>query len=230
MGLRCRFASAAVSERRPLDRGEAGKDGFWYEWEADTGKPVMEPVAFVKQDRKPPTPEGTKVWPGPMGGANYGTSAYSPKTKLAYIAGINGAEILYSRPRPHEEGDQDLGTGQNPAPASEWTGTITAVQAETGRIRWQIQTETPPIGGVTVNAGGIVLFGQADTKGTFEGVDAATGKRLWKAETGAPIGSAPVVYTLQGETYVTVVTGGAKSLTQLFPYNGPAHVLTYKLD
>jgi glucose dehydrogenase len=210
--------------------GEAGKDGFWYEWDAATGEPLIEPVAFVKQDRKPPTPEGTKVWPGPAGGANYGPSAYNPLTKSAFVAGINGPEILYAKRTEHEGHGIDLGTGQNPAPAEEWSGTITAIAADTGTVRWQIATVTPAIGGVTANAGGVVLFGLSNTNGTFEAVDAATGKRLWQTDTKAPIGSAPIVYEWQGSTYVTIVNGGAKSLTGLYPYSGPAHVLTYRLE
>ncbi|MDB5055216.1 MAG: hypothetical protein JWM44_3266 [Bacilli bacterium] len=210
--------------------GEAGKDGFWYEWDAKTGKPFTTPTAFVKQDRKPPTAEGTKVWPGPAGGANYGPSAYSPLNKQVYISGINGPEILYAKKKEHHVGELDFGTGQNPAPAGEWSGTITAIDTETGKQRWQIETATPPIGGVTVNAGNIVVFGQANQTGTLEAVSAKTGELLWSTETGAPIGSAPIIYQLNGHSYLTVVTGGAKSLLSLYPYNGPAHVLTFRID
>jgi alcohol dehydrogenase (cytochrome c) len=210
--------------------GEAGKNGFWYEWDAATGEPYTTPAPFVKQDHKPPTAEGTKVWPGPAGGANYGPSAYNPLTKQVYVAGINGPEILYAKAKDHGVGELDFGTGQKPAPAEEWSGTITAIDTETGKQSWQIKTPTPAIGGVSVNAGNLVVFGQSNQKGTVEAVSADTGELVWKVDTGAPIGSAPIFYRLNGHSFMTVVTGGAKSLLSLYPYNGLAHVLTYRID
>jgi alcohol dehydrogenase (cytochrome c) len=209
--------------------GEAGKNGFWYEWDAATGEPYTTPTAFVKQDHKPPTAEGTKVWPGPAGGANYGPSAYNPLTKQVYVAGINGPEILYAKAKEHRVGELDFGTGQKPAPAENWSGTITAIDTETGKQSWQVITSTPPIGGVTVNAGNLVVFGQSNQKGTVEALSAETGELLWTIDTGAPIGSAPIFYHLNGQSFMTVVTGGAKSLLSLYPYSGSAHVLTYRI-
>lgn len=211
-----------------LTVGEAGKDGYWYEWNAHNGKPVTTPVAFVKEAHTPPTPTGTKEWPGSNGGANYGPSAYSPLTQEAYIAGINGAEILYSGPSHHTGFALDLGTGQTASPAGQWSGTVTAVHVQSGTIAWQIHTPTPPIGGVTVNAGGLVWFGLQT--GVLEAVSASTGHLVWQAKTPAPIGSAPIVYQQGGHTFVAVVIGGAQSFAYLFPYHGPSEVLGFELS
>lgn len=211
-----------------LTVGEAGKDGYWYEWNANTGQQVTQPVAFVNEGHTPPTATGTKEWPGSDGGANYGPSAYDPATQEVYIAGINGAEILYAGPTHHTSFTPDLGTGQSPAPASTWTGTVTSIGVGTGKIAWQIHTPTPPIGGVTVNAGGLVWFGLQD--GTLEAVSAKDGHLVWKTKTPAPIGSAPIVYQQNGHTYVVIVVGGAGSFANLFPYHGQSEVLGYKLN
>lgn len=211
-----------------LTVGEAGKDGYWYEWDAKTGQPSTPPVAFVREQHSPPTASGTKEWPGSNGGANYGPSAYDPLTEDAYITGINGPEVLYSGPSQHSGFRLDLGTGQNPAPAGDWSGTITAVNVQSGQIAWQIHTPTPPIGGVSVNAGGLVWFGLQD--GTLEAVSAANGKLVWRANTGAPIGSAPVLYHWQGHAYVVIMTGGAQSFANLFPYHGPNRLVGYRLN
>ncbi len=211
-----------------LTVGEAGKDGYWYEWNVQTGQMVIHPVAFVHEHHTPPTSTGTKEWPGPNGGANYGPSAYNPETGDAYVAGINGPEILYAGPATHQGFGLDLGTGQAPAPAGDWTGTITAIQVKSGQIAWQIPTPTPPIGGVTVNAGGLVWFGLQD--GTLNAVSASTGKWIWRVKTGAPIGSAPILYKWRGHDYVAVMTGGAGSLAGLFPYYGPSRLVVYRLS
>jgi len=208
--------------------GEAGKNGYWYEWNAETGKPLTAPLAFVKEDHQPPTASGTKVWPGSDGGANYGPSAYDVHTHEAFIAGINGPETLYGKASTHAGYRLDLGTGQNPAPTGAWSGTITAVDVRSGTIVWQRHLPTPAIGGVTATAGGVVLYGAED--GTLVALSASTGQTVWTAKTGAPIGSAPIVYTVHGATYVAVATGGASSLASLYPWSGANHVVVYRLS
>ncbi|MCL6454412.1 MAG: PQQ-binding-like beta-propeller repeat protein [Alicyclobacillus sp.] len=207
--------------------GEAGKDGEWYEWNAETGQPVIQPVDFVKVFHRPPTAAGVMEWPGPNGGANYGPSAYDPIRQTAYVAGINGPEKVYAKPVPHSGRTADRGTGQSIPPAADWTGTITAIDVRTGQVRWQVSTHTPPIGGVTASAGGLVWYGTAG--GWLTALSADTGAVVWRQQMGTPIGSAPIVYEWQGIPYVTVVTGGASSLTGLFPGSGPAQVVTYRL-
>lgn len=222
--------------------GEAGKDGFWYEWDANTGKPIANPIAFVKQQHSPPTPSGTLEWPGPGGGANYGPSAYSPLLHLAYIAGINGPETVYSGPTLHTGYNPDFGTHQNPAPKSQWTGTITAIRTTDDtnnppihtttnpsgaeRIAWQIAVPSPPIGGVTNDGDGTISFGLPD--GTVQMESAATGKTVWVTHVGVPIGSAPVVYRRGGEMYLAVVTGGSASLAGMYPWSGADKVIVWR--
>lgn len=206
--------------------GEAGKNGYWYEWNAATGQPLIKPVAFVKEDHQPPTKQGVTEWPGPDGGANYGPSAYDAETHSALIAGINGPEVVYAGVTNHRNGETDFGTSQSPAPRGDWSGTVTSVNTTTGQINWQNRTSAPPIGGVTVS-GGVALVGLAN--GTLEAIDARTGAVVWRTKTGVPIGSAPVVYTLQGQTYVAVVLGGSQSLASLYPWQGASQVAVWRL-
>ena len=53
---------------------------------------------------------------------------------------------------------------------------------------------------------GLVFTG--DNDGYFQAFDAATGKRLWRFQTGAPIwGSAPMTYLLDGRQWVVTTSG-----------------------
>ena len=210
-----------------LTVGAAGKDGYWYEWDAATGARVMPPVAFVRQQHTPPSASGTEEWPGPDGGANYGPTSYDAALHLAFVSGINGPEMLYAAPESHAQNTLDLGTGQGGVPGGSWTGTVTAVDVRTGRVAWQHATASPPIGGSCVTTGGVVLVGQED--GELEALRASDGAVLWRRQLGAPIGSPPIVYERSGVVYVAVVTGGAASLQGLFPSHAPGQLVVLAL-
>lgn len=206
---------------------EAGKDGYLYAFDAATGDPVFPPVPFVREARRDPSPLGTVVWPGPVGGANYGPSAYDPERHLAFVAGINAGAVLYSERQAQPADPLDFGTAATYLSALRWTGTITAVDMRTGRIAWQDRTASPPIGGVSATTGGVLLFGQED--GRLEAVSASSGRVVWRVQTGTPIGSAPIVYELGGRVYVAVVTGGATAMRHRYPTPARSQLLVYRL-
>ncbi|MDA8345436.1 MAG: PQQ-binding-like beta-propeller repeat protein [Thermaerobacter sp.] len=212
---------------RAVDVAEAGKDGYFYVWNAATGQPLFAPVPFVKEDHSPPTPQGAVEWPGPVGGANYGPSAYDPALGLAFVAGINGGTVVTAEATGRPAQPLDFGTSAVDIKGVPWTGTITAVDVHTGKVRWQDKTATPPIGGVTAVSGGVLLFGEEN--GVLEAVSAATGKALWETQTGMPIASAPIVYEREGTVYVAVVTGGAASMNKRFPSTTASLLLVYRL-
>ena len=61
-------------------------------------------------------------------------------------------------------------------------------------------------GGIMSTASGLVFTG--DNDGYFYAFDAATGKELWRFQTGAPLwGSAPISYMLDGRQWVVVPSG-----------------------
>ena len=206
---------------------EAGKDGYLYAWRAATGAVAFRPVAFVREGHAPPTRQGVIEWPGSLGGANYGPSAYDGRLGLLFVAGINGPTEVFAARSLQPAAPLDFGTrGQSP-PRSHWSGTITAVNAATGRIRWQVPTSTPPIGGVTATSGGLVVFGQESGRLTV--LDARSGAELERLAAPGPIAAAPIVYERRGVIYVAVVTGGALSLTASFPSHAPPELLVYRL-
>jgi alcohol dehydrogenase (cytochrome c) len=59
-------------------------------------------------------------------------------------------------------------------------------------------------------AGDIVFEGSRDR--WFRASDAKTGKVLWEVRLDAPPGSFPITYTVNGEQYVAITTGGGGSL------------------
>jgi alcohol dehydrogenase (cytochrome c) len=54
-------------------------------------------------------------------------------------------------------------------------------------------------------AGGLVFF--ADDSGSFEAVEAATGRPLWHFNTGQPMHASPMSYSVDGVQYVAIAAG-----------------------
>jgi alcohol dehydrogenase (cytochrome c) len=136
----------------------------------------------------PPGPNQIRA-PGTEGGSNYGPIAYSPRTGLLYVAGI----------------DSPTGAGR---PAR---GYFSAFDPASGDLVWQRNFDGWAQAGSVVTAGGLVFVGTgSNAAGYFFAFDAKTGELLWKFNTGAGIFSSPSVYMVGGEEFVTVASGGGE--------------------
>ncbi|MCL6549318.1 MAG: PQQ-binding-like beta-propeller repeat protein, partial [Alicyclobacillus sp.] len=194
---------------------EGGKDGQWYAWDAKTGKVIYNGVPFVTIRHPAPTPKGVLEYPGALGGENYAPETYDPGSNYVLIPGIedpmliiaakNDADVAKNNQTP---GAVDFGTTIGNAPNNITpSGTITAIDLNTGKKVYQVRTDTPMRGGFTSTASGIAFYG--DGYGYLNAMEIKTGKILWSFQTGAPIGSAPAIYQIGGREYVAVSVGGA---------------------
>ncbi|MEA2964163.1 MAG: hypothetical protein QOI46_4261, partial [Alphaproteobacteria bacterium] len=107
---------------------------------------------------------------------------------------------------PYPGGKLWLGGAFKAIPGEEQWGNITAVDYNTGKIRWQAKTPQPMIGGVLATAGGLVFTGEGN--GKFNAYDARNGKVLWTFNAGAGVNAPPSTYTVGGKQYVVVAAGG----------------------
>jgi len=87
------------------------------------------------------------------------------------------------------------------------TSTFTAIDVDTGKIRWQTKEPTAMIGGATTTAGRLVFVGVSG-KGLFQALDATTGKVLWQHALGGRIDDDASVYSVDGKEYVLIASGG----------------------
>jgi outer membrane protein assembly factor BamB len=116
-------------------------------------------------------------------------------------------------PQTYEAGRQYQGRGNGggfgaPTGAAPNTQGVMAIDPETGKVQWKFelaQAALPP--GLLATAGGVVF--SATTEGSFIALDAATGKLLWRYNSGAQLAASPVSYAVDGRQYVSISGTGA---------------------
>ena len=187
---------------------QAGKTGWVYVHDRRDGRLLFKSAPFVPQRNLfvPPQPDtGVVVAPGIAGGANWSPSAFDPSRALFFVAALH----LPTRYVAHEARRPDgsvleYASTQN---VDESWGTLTAVDlGAKGRLRWQVKTEEPLVGGVLATAGGLVFSGAG--KGRVAAFAAATGRELWSWHCEAGVNAPPVTYRAGGRQYVAVAAGG----------------------
>jgi alcohol dehydrogenase (cytochrome c) len=110
-------------------------------------------------------------------------------------------------------------------PPDQWKGWVTALDAETGAIRWKVQTAKPMVAGITATAGGLVFTGDLD--GRVLAFDAASGKVLWSHSAGGAIGGGVIAFEAGGKERIAAAAG---LNSPIWPVKGgPARVAVYAL-
>jgi glucose dehydrogenase len=106
---------------------------------------------------------------------------------IAYAINLNQPMTYRVENTPYPNGKLWLGGAFTAIPGEAQTGNITAVDYNTGKIKWQVKTPQPMIGGILATAGGLVFTGEGN--GKFAAYDSSNGKELWSFHAGA--GSMP---------------------------------------
>jgi len=210
---------------------EAGKEGQLFIVNRDTGQLIRKSEPFVMQSAnmwtQPPTNSYVNVYPGAQGGNEWSPEAYSPKAGLFYVQGTNesweytahtdetvtghlrlGGVLRPITPEgPIELDEPDVGHAQeNTRGAIPISGTLSAIDPNTGKIMWQYQSDGPMLGGLLVTAGNLLFSGEFN--GNFGAFNATTGQKLWQYQMGAGVEASPVTYVVNGRQYVAVAAGG----------------------
>jgi alcohol dehydrogenase (cytochrome c) len=187
---------------------QAGKTGHVYvNRRSDCGL-IRFSEAMVPQENMwtLPTATGARMLPGANGGVEWSPMATDPSLGLAYAINLHQPMTYTVTSAPYPNGKLWLGGAFAVIPTEAQWGNITAVDYNTGKIRWQVMTPQPMIGGILATAGGLVFTGEGN--GRFAAYDAANGSRLWQFQAGAGVNAPPSSYTADGKQYVVVAAGG----------------------
>jgi plastocyanin len=133
---------------------------------------------------------------------------YDPDTGYLYVPGTIRTSVFSRVPSQYATGQRYTNGTQAPPIGSPLSGTFTAIDGRTNKIAWQHQMpyRMGGGGGSTVTAGGLLLRGEPD--GNFVAADAKTGEVLSKFQTGFGADAPPMVYEVDGDQYIAIVTGG----------------------
>jgi alcohol dehydrogenase (cytochrome c) len=200
---------------------QANRNGYIYVLDRTTGKflsatPFVEKLNWAKgidEHGRPmrtgiePTADGTRICPGFAGATNWFAPSYSESTHSVYFMALEECENFFFKPQPFQEGQGYYSTGAKRIPSEGSQKVLVAFSLDTGSIAWKY----PQTGGgrsaagTMATAGGLVFFG--DDAGSFEAVDAQSGKALWHFNSGQDISASPMSYAVAGKQYVAIATG-----------------------
>ncbi len=192
----------------------------------------------------PPSLRGSVIMPGNVGGSNWGGVATDPARGLIIVPTNRLAAVARLIPRDRYAAEVRAGTGgefapQEGTPYGMWRdfllspsrypcnpppwGTLTAIDAATGAVRWEVPLGYLPwaagdsrlagagsisLGGPIVTGGGLVFMaGTLDNH--IRAFDVETGAELWVGELPVAGKATPMTYLgADGRQYVVIAAGG----------------------
>jgi len=207
--------------------GQAAKIGWYFIHDRFTGELLLRSEEFVSHQNtfKNPTPEGQVILPGVLGGINWSPTSLDQKKLIAYVPAIHWP-VKYTK---------EIIPPSNSKPAIEFTkleplmdvprwGVLSAIDLVSGKIKWQIKTKQPLVGGLLATQGNLIFMGEGN--GMFNAYNSSTGKLLWQDLLSAGVNAPPITYMLDGEQYIAVAVGGS----QIFGYKTGDTIQVYKLN
>jgi alcohol dehydrogenase (cytochrome c) len=204
----------------------AGKTGHVYVHNRNDCSLIRFSEAMVPQENMwvLPTKDGARMLPGANGGVEWSPMAVEPRMSLAYAINLHQPMTYHVDSAPYPQGKLWLGGAFKVIPTEEQWGNVTAVDYNTGKIRWQVKTPQPMIGGIIATSGGLVFTGEGN--GWFRAYDSGNGAILWSFQAGAGVNAPPSSYTVEGKQYIVVAAGGNVQLD----YKRGNNIIAFTLD
>ena len=214
----------------------AGKDGWLHALDRASGRRMYRTaITTIENAEAPLTAEGTRFCPGVQGGVEWNGPSYDPARSLLFVGAVDWCTTVRVQPPAELEGKKGIpwtGSAELTEPFGKMDpkerarGWLTAVDAESGEVRWRMQAATPLVAGVTSTASGLVFT--ADLLGNVMAVDASTGRELFRHNTGQPVGGGVITYVAGGRQLVAVASGLHAPLTWQRE-SAPAKVVVFGL-
>jgi alcohol dehydrogenase (cytochrome c) len=196
----------------------APKDGLLHVHDLATdAKLYATPTTTRENDEVPLSTTPTRFCPGAAGGTEWNGPAYSPDTNLFYNGTVDWCVTVTLEPAELAKKPGQAWTGTELANQFgkrdlNWSGWVTAIDADTGQVKWRFRAGAPVVSGITPTRGGLVFAGDMD-KHAYA-FDAATGSVLWRADLPGAPGGGVITYMVDGKQRVAFVAG---TRSRVFP-------------
>ena len=170
----------------------------WAKGLDDSGRPSV--IAGME-----PSEKGTLVWPSLQGATNWFSPSYHPGLDMLFVPVREMGSYYFKSEAEYRPGTFFAGGGERALPADDNYGAVRALDAATGKIKWEFRLQSPPWAGLMATGGGLVFGGSEE--GNFYALDAKTGKLLWEIQTGGSIAANPVGFLIDGKQHVAIAAG-----------------------
>ncbi|MDR3697997.1 MAG: pyrroloquinoline quinone-dependent dehydrogenase [Candidatus Sulfopaludibacter sp.] len=181
----------------------------------------------------PPSLQGTLIFPGNVGGVNWGSASWDPERQLLFAVTNRLPAVVKLIPRAdfkstYNNRDANRMTGEyarqggtpfavyrdflispagTPCNAPPWSALV-AFDLNTGKLRWESAVgKSISMGGAIATGGGLVFAG-ASLEPYLRAYNTDTGAEIWKSELPASAQSTPMTYEWQGRQYIVICAGG----------------------
>ncbi len=182
--------------------------------------------------------QGSSVAAAPafLGGKNWMPMSYSQDTGLFYVPSNEWEMDIWNEPVSYKKGAAYLGAGFTIKAINEdYIGVLRAIDPKTGKVVWDYKNYAPLWGGTMVTKGNLVFMGTPE--GYLKAFNAKTGEEMYKFNTGSGIVGTPITWDMDGEQYVSVVSGwggavplwGGEVAKRIKDFNQGGTVWTFKL-
>jgi alcohol dehydrogenase (cytochrome c) len=203
----------------------ASKDGYLRVIDRATHRLIYQvAITTMRDEKKPVTAKGVVACPGVLGGTQWNGPAYDESTRSIIVGAVDWCTLLqrddsaeYKKGSPFYGGR--MTNIMDPAP----TGWITAVDADTGAVRWKFHAPAPIVSGITPTGGGITFAG--DIAGTLYALRNSDGKVLFSTPTKGSISGGIITYTVAGKQYVAITSGNLSRT--MWVTAGLPHIVIY---
>ena len=200
---------------------QANRNGYIYVLDRTNGKflsatPFVDKLNWAKGiDAKgrplltgiQPTAEGARICPGYAGATNWFAPSYNESAHSVYFMALEECERYFFKSQIFQEGQGYYSTGVKHIPTESSQKMLVAFNLDADSIAWKYpQTGSGrSSSGTMATAGDLVFFG--DDAGSFEAVEARSGRPLWHFNTGQEISASPMSYAIGGKQYVAIAAG-----------------------
>ena len=205
-----------------------GKDGLLHVLDRESREHLYE-VAVTRRENVelPPTLEGVRTCPGPLGGVQWNGPAFNPRTNTLVVGSVDWCGTFRKAYQlEHVTGRNYMGGSFTADPGELGHGWLTAIDASTGAIRWRYRSRRPMLAAVTATSSDLLFTGELD--GDFLVLDGRDGAVLYRFNTGGAMTGGVVTYQTGGKQYVAATSGSATFFWRTPP--GSATVIVFSLS